>query len=1036
MPDSPHPPTQDNKYYWQSSAALAAGAAAGDTQHEFAERLPVGQDATEPWLPSRRDFLKLMGFSVATASLAACEAPVRKAIPYLVKPEEIDPGVANWFATTYQLGTTCCGLIVKTREGRPIKVTGNPQDVLSQGGVSPQIEASVLSLYDNARFRGPQHAGKPISWQALDEAVSKGLSAAAAEKKPIVLISRSIVSPSTQAALAVFAARYPSTQHVVYDNPSYSATLDVYKAHFGLRALPFFDFAQSRCTVSFSADFLGSYLSPTLFSRQFAQLRKVNREKRTMSKLFVFESNLSLTGANADYRVTIGPQEEAAYLANLYNRIAEEVGADSITAPDIPQRSALEQAAKALLGAKGASLVLSGQNDYGVQRICCAINHLLKNYGKTLRLDKPLYVAEGDDKAFGRAIQAVKKGDVGAVIFYACNPVYEHPQGAALAEALAEVPLTLSTSSAPDETSATTQYVAPTHHYLEAWNDAAPVHGQLNLSQPTISPLFRTRQSQSSLLAWSGEDPDYFGFLQNQWRIRYDADGAGGTDFQTFFDKCLHDGVLIGATTRSKGTFTSYQGNLHGLRITSPKTDGLLRIVPYFSVSIGAGEEAGNPWLQELPDPISKLCWENAVSVAPSDAKRIGISTEENTTSLVRLKVGTRHLELPALVQPGQAPGTLGLALGYGRRVSNKVGQNRGVDLYPLLDYTSAGYVGYSVADTVEIAVIGRRPIALMQTQNTYMGRQTIIQETTLSRYQKDEDAGRFHPKITTPQGKKSPGTVSLWEGHKYPNHHWGMVIDLNSCTGCNACVVACQAENNIPVVGQEEVIRRRDMHWLRIDRYYSSEATGTNLEQAADNPEVIFQPMLCQHCNNAPCETVCPVAATSHSSEGLNQMTYNRCIGTRYCANNCPYKVRRFNWFKYHDNDQFAVNTAMYNALGKMALNPDVTVRARGVMEKCSFCVQRIQAGKLTAKRQGRRPVDKDVQTACAVACPTEAITFGDLKDPQSRISQQLRIPADADDVVVGEKRAYQVLEELNVKPNIWYLTKIRNSAKEAPQG
>ena len=468
----------------------------------------------------------------------------------------------------------------------------------------------------------------------------------------------------------------------------------------------------------------------------------------------------------------------------------------------------------------------------------------------------------------------------------------------------------------------------------------------------------------------------------------------------------------------------TYRSNLDGLEVSLPEAG--LQLLPYFSVAIGNGEQAGNPWLQELPDPITKLCWENCLTVSTRDAKQLGIYTRENETSVVALSIGERKVELPALVQPGQTPGTIGVALGYGRRTSNKVGQALGVDLYMSLDYTPGRHTSYRISTPVSVEVVGRRRVALMQTQHTYVGRQSVIQESTLSAYKLDEGAGRFHPKIATSEGKKEPGTISLWQGHTYPNHHWGMSIDLNSCTGCNACVVACQVENNIPVVGKEEVINRRDMHWLRIDRYYSS--SEEDLERAAENPEVIFQPMLCQHCNNAPCEAVCPVAATTHSSEGLNQMAYNRCVGTRYCANNCPYKVRRFNWFKYHDNDQFPVNTAMHNALGKMVLNPDVTVRSRGVMEKCSFCVQRLQAAKLSAKLAKRRPLDEEVKPACAAACSTGAIVFGDLKDENSQISQLLKLKGEDTAGEVKEKRAYQVLEEVNTKPNIWYLTKIRN--------
>ena len=408
----------------------------------------------------------------------------------------------------------------------------------------------------------------------------------------------------------------------------------------------------------------------------------------------------------------------------------------------------------------------------------------------------------------------------------------------------------------------------------------------------------------------------------------------------------------------------------------------------------------------------------------------------EDYTNLVNLTIGGTTLKVPAVIQPGQAIGTIGLAVGYGRRNAGKVGTGLGVDAYPLvttLNGTQSYYITKGV--TLELTSESYR-IARTQTHHTYMERDFVVQESTLSEYQKDAGAGRYHPKVSTwkeADHALKPNSVSLWKGHKYDNHHWGLVVDMNSCTGCSACLVACNVENNIPVVGKDEVLMRREMHWLRIDRYYSSATTEDDRraqEDPSDNPDVTFQPMMCQHCNNAPCETVCPVAATTHSSEGLNQMAYNRCIGTRYCANNCPYKVRRFNWFKYHDNDQFAsVNTTMNTDLGKMVLNPDVVVRSRGVMEKCSLCVHRIQYGKLEAKKEGRRPNDDDINTACASACPTNAIVFGDMLDTNSRISKMLDFEIDDEgNKVPSEARAYNVLEEIGVRPNVYYLTKIRN--------
>jgi molybdopterin-containing oxidoreductase family iron-sulfur binding subunit len=433
-------------------------------------------------------------------------------------------------------------------------------------------------------------------------------------------------------------------------------------------------------------------------------------------------------------------------------------------------------------------------------------------------------------------------------------------------------------------------------------------------------------------------------------------------------------------------------------------------------VGVGNGAAANNPWLQELPDPVTKACWDNHAGLSQKTAAELGLAQGD----VVKVDFKGKSVELPVIIQPGLANGTVAITIGYGREKAGKSANGVGKNIYPFATFAE-GFLSFAPGE-VTVAKTGEtREIAQTQTHNTVMNRKSVLQETVLAHFQKDPMAGRFAPKIQTAEGEVDATDLSLWNGHKYKNHSWGMVIDLNTCFGCGSCVISCQNENNIPVVGRQEVINSREMHWLRIDRYYSSDADVEDLrglEIASENPEVTFQPMLCQHCNNAPCETVCPVLATTHSSEGLNQMTYNRCVGTRYCANNCPYKVRRFNWFKYFDNDNFDYN--FNNDLGKMVINPDVTVRSRGVIEKCSMCVQRIQEAKLTARKERRRVVDGEVNVACASSCPTNAITFGDMNDPESRISKILEVER--------EGRAFHMLEEINVRPQISYLTKIRN--------
>ncbi len=1012
------------KKYWKGLEQLAENAEfKKHADKEFPEYLPIaGEDG-----PNRRDFLKMMGFSVAAVSLAACETPVKKAIPYVSKPASVDPSVPNYYASTYVNGSDAQPIVVKTREGRPIYIDGNKLSKFGGKGTSSQAQASVLSLYDKERLEGPMVSGSSVSWDEIDNAISKDLAAAGGK---IAIVSNSIASPSTLSVIEKFKSAFPA-DHIMYDPASLSGLTEAYEKAFGKKMLPVHEFGKAKTIVSFGADFLGTWPNQTYNNNEFAKTRRLSDSKKDMSRLYAFESNLSLTGANADYRQPIKASETGAYVASLYNAIASKLGQPTVGGAKA-ESAILKKAAADLLASQGKSIVICGSNDAKIQSIVVAINNLLGSYGSTIDVNKSLNIRKGNDQQFDAFVKALNGGQVAGVIFINCNPVYDHPQGGQIASGLSKVKLSVSTSDRLDETTSLVKYQTPDHHYLESWNDFEIVSGSYSLSQPTIKNIFNTRQAQDSLLTWSGETKSYYDFIQEYWNENIYPQASGFSDFTSFWDKSLHDGVF--EPDVEAGASPQANVDLSGVSV-SGKSDGL-ELVLYEKNSIGTGAQANNPWLQEMPDPITKATWDNYLTVSPKQAEEWGIKLGDMTTQKVNLTVGGTTMEVPVMPQPGQAYNTVGLALGYGRTKAGKVANNIGVNAFPLVA-SQGGSLSYAITSGVSVETTGASyQIAQTQTHDTYMGRETVIQESILSEYKKDPQAGRHFPMISKANGEKvKPHAVSLWKGHEYPNHHWGLMIDLNSCTGCGACTVACQSENNIPVVGKTEVLNRREMHWIRIDRYYSSDAEEGNyaaMEKASENPEVTFQPMMCQQCNNAPCETVCPVAATTHSSEGLNQMTYNRCIGTRYCANNCPYKVRRFNWFKYHDNEQFADNTAMNNDLGKMVLNPDVTVRARGVMEKCTFCVQRIQYGKLEAKKEGRRPVDGDAVTACASACPSEALVFGDMKDPSSEISQRLKIKTSEKMVEAMEDRAYHVLEELRVMPNVWYLTKIRNKDEE----
>lgn len=1062
---------ENTKIYWRGIEELTNEPEfVKNAEKEFPDFLPTNENSgndLENQGTHRRDFLKLMGFSLAAVSLAACEAPVRKAIPYLNKPEDIDPSVANWYASSFVDGGDYCSILVKTREGRPIKIEGNKLSSVTKGGTSARVQASVLSLYDTTRFKGPLANGKLTTWEDADKQIASRLAEVAAGGGSIRIVSQSVISPITKQAIAEFKAKYPSTQHVMYDAVSAHGILKANQTSFGQAVIPSYRFDKANVVVSFGADFLGTWISPTEYSAQFAKMRKLGKTKKEMSRLYSFEANMSLTGANADYRTPLRVSEEGLIIADLYNKIASELGQGALGVPASRNVKYIAEAAKELIANKGTSLVVSGSNDVNVQLLVNGINYMLGNYGKTIDFSVPSYQKQGNDETMAAFIEEVKAGSVGAVIFYGANPVYDHPMGAALKAGLGSVKLKISFADRPDETcmsnfdekdasknTSLVDFICPDSHFLESWGDAEPKKGHYSLIQPTISPIFKTRQAQESLLTWAGVNKDMYSYLQDSWKKNVYPQQKGYGSFQEFWNYSLHDGIVeIGRNVR-KGTVAAapvaaqtdsnavasiapmavvavapsfsadlssvatnvaqaYQGNAKGLDV-----------VLYEKIGMGTGNWANNPWIQEFPDPITRSCWENYICIPQSMATKLGVKVVEGKTVKATLSVGGKNIEGPILVQPGMAENTVAVAIGYGRKVTGKSAKDIGFDVYPVVSFKNgslsyvAGNGDLKLSDEVAY-------IAQVQTHNTVMGRESVIQEATIAEYKKDPKASRYVPMITTAEGKKPASELSLWNKHERPNHAWGLVIDLNTCTGCGACVVGCQAENNVPVVGKQEVLNRREMHWIRIDRYYSSDAPAgdfAGLEAAAENPSVVFQPVMCQHCNNAPCETVCPVAATTHSTEGLNQMTYNRCIGTRYCANNCPFKVRRFNWFSYPQNaEKFPTNPAN-NDLGRMVLNPDVTVRARGVMEKCSMCVQRIQEGKLTAKKEGRRPVDGEIQVACAQACPSDAIIFGDMNDAESRIAKIM--------AAEEEERAYQMLAEINVKPSVNYLAKIRNNA------
>ena len=931
--------------------------------------------------PSRRDFLKMLGFTVGYAALAnSCEMPVRKAIPYLNQPEEITPGVANYYASTYFDGHDYCSILVKSREGRPIKIEGNTLSKLTQGGTNARVQASVLSLYDQARLKDPVKNGQATDWISIDQEIKDKLGAISNAGGEILLVTGSVISPSTRGSIIKFTQAYPSTKWVTYDTVSFSALLDANEANFGIRALPTYHFSKAKLIVGFNADFLGNYLLPVKYARDYAKGRKLI-DTDEMSKHIQFESYMSLTGSNADKRVPMKPSEELVIVLNLYNKLS---GAN-ISTPSVSVD--IESIAAELLAHKGNSLVLSGTNDFDIQATINAINLLLGNYGNTISYPDT-YLKQGSDSEIIAAAGKLNTGQFKAFIAYGVNPAYDYFEPEMFTEGIKKCELSISFSETLDETASICQYVCPDHHYLESWNDAEPAAGHYSLSQPLINPIFNTRQAQESLLKWAGMSTSFYDFIREYWNTMIFPKQSTFLLFESFWNKSLQDGVVeivdsglsmvdFKAVDLSKAAITDSSG---------------LELVLYEKIGIGTGKHANNPWLQELPDPVTKSVWDNYVCVSPTFAASHDLKNED-----VVLINGS--LELPVLVQPGQHPGTIGIAMGYGRTSAGKVANGIGKNVFPLV-YLKKGNRQFGGKVVTLEKVAGKTyPLATTQTHHTMEGR-AIIRETTLEQWKENPNAGNEMHKDVMKENQ------SLYNLPVYDSYHWSMAINLNACIGCGNCAIACQAENNVAVIGKEEVKNRRIMHWIRIDRYYS---------EMADNPEVTHMPVMCQHCGNAPCENVCPVAATPHSSEGLNQMAYNRCIGTRYCMNNCPYRVRRFNWFNYANEKKFNYN--MGNEQEKMVLNPDVTVRERGVVEKCSLCVQRIQEAKLKAKLENRPVAEGDIKTACQQSCPGDAIVFGDINNPNSEIFKITQNP-----------RSYQLLEQLHTLPSVSYVTKIRN--------
>jgi len=964
---------------------------------------------------ARRDFLKLMGASLAMASTACVRRPAQYIVPYADQPPEITPGVANYYASSWLHQGETYGFIVKTREGRPIKVEGNPNHPINKNGLLAHAQAQILSLYDPDRLQSPlmKDASGNLSkttWDDIDKEISGQIKAG----KNLYILSSSLASPSTQAVISDFHSGVKG-EHVVWDVLGADDVIEGQKASYGSSVLPRYRFDKARMIVSIDADFLGTWISPAGYSKLFAKGRKPGAE---MNRLVVFESMMSLTGANSDVRIQIAPSQQLSAVMGILNELlntqkVSRYANDSAIKQVVSQfaqayqemgieKELLAQIAKDLWANKGRSLVVAGglttrtEQSKELQVAVNLLNSALENDGKTIdATNAPVTSYQGSYASIQNLIDKMNKGVVDILVIHKINPAYALPEGYGFREALKKVKTVIYKGTHLDETAKLATIVAPDHHHMENWGDNESQKGVYAIQQPTIRPLYDTRSFELDLITWAYEtnkgpsrlrDVDsWYDYLKNHWKDIKQKEGIGG-DFDTFWLNFLKTGVVDVSSRGGKRTTDAVERKFLTAAATSikkkNKTDAIELLI-YPKVGHVDGSFANVAWMMEFPDPITRMTWENYLNISVEMAKTLKLKDGD----IVEIDVGGSKIKAPAHIQPGLHSKTVALATGFGRTDAGSVGSDRGVNAYHLVQVKNGTPI-FSALD-VKINPTGEKAeLATIQEHHSMEGRDIIIQ-ATLKEYLKN-------PASNIKKGH----SISLWPKHKYKGYRWAMVIDQNACTGCGACVIACQSENNIPTVGKKYVMEGRIMHWMRIDRYY----TGSE-----SNPSTTtFQPVLCQHCENAPCETVCPVLATVHDDEGLNQMTYNRCVGTRYCANNCPYKVRRFNWFNYETGLKMPQT---------LALNPDVTVRTRGVMEKCTFCVQRLHEAKNVALDKGVKVQDGDVKTACQESCPTDAISFGNFADEKSEVSKAFKDP-----------RSYALLDELNTVPMVRYQTRIKN--------
>ncbi len=947
----------------------------------------------------RRQFLSLSGAISALAAVGGCiRRPVEKIMPYTEMPEDVTVGVASHYATVLTRRGEALGVVVKSSEGRPTKVEGNSEHPASAGATDLQAQAVLLDLYDTERARTPTLQGAPKSGGELDAALFQlGRELAASGGAGLRVLCEPSLSPTFLRLRAALSAKLPKAVFHTYAPVSDSNERAGTQLAFGRPLVVHNRLATAKVIVALDSDLLMTETGSVEAARGFAMGRHMeSASANEPNRLYVVEPSMSVTGSNADHRLSLPAQSIGAYAKALAAALGDHgvsLGALG-TALGRPELANVSQpwilaVAKDLARHKGASLVIAGSRQpAAVHALAAAMNSALGNAGKTVVYVTPVDAEEPhhftDVAALARDMAA---GTVQTLLVLGGNPVLDAPADVQFKEALAKVPLSICLSGHRHETGELCTWHVPRAHALESWGDQLSRAGAYAVQQPLIAPLFKGR-TDASLLAMLGADAE----LDPHLLVKATARAHGAAD-ELSWQRLLQRGV----GPRNDAQISMGALGVHDAAVAAavralpeaaqPESDAL-EVVFLADNKLLDGRHANNAWLQELPDPITRITWDNAALIAPSTAKALGVANGD----MVRLTSRAGSIDIVAWLQPGQARGSIGLPMGWGRKRGGKHALGAGFDVYPLRTSDAPHFTA-----GVRLTKLGTRyPLSQTQEHDAMEGR-PIALDATLDAYRAQPRFGQY--------GSPDRSTPPPWKTQDYSQGpQWGMVLDLNRCVGCSACVIACQAENNIPVVGKDQVARGREMAWLRIDRYY--------LGDDADQPEIAFQPIGCQHCEEAPCENVCPVNATSHSPEGLNDVAYNRCIGTRYCMNNCPYKVRRFNYFNFNDD---------IPETQKMVYNPDVTLRFRGVVEKCTYCVQRIQSSKIAAKREGRELTDGDVVSACQQACPAGAISFGDIRDENSAVSKAR-----------GVDRNYALLADVGTRPRTRFLGKVRNPNPE----